>query len=267
MIKRLPPLDIHAHIDPKTSATELERLGAVVFAVTRTLEEYKSVRDRKDQVTIWGVGCHPGLVEAQREYDSITFSELISSTAFVSEVGLDGRSRVPMAQQDEVLRSILALLRETPRILSIHSAGATKETLEALEAVRVKGAVLHWWRGTEAQTQRALELDCRFSVNAANMNAVSDLAMIPLEKLLIETDHPMGDRSSPAPRQPGAISDVEASLAELHGVSADEIRYQTWVNFSLLVDEVGVHELLPKPVQRILLAVRDNQREQKLWQQ
>jgi TatD DNase family protein len=161
-----------------------------------------------------------------------------------------------MAQQREIFWSILARLRETPRILSIHSSGATKGTLEALEAVRVKGAVLHWWRGTEAQTQRALDLGCRFSVNAANMKAPSDLAMIPLDRLLIETDHPSGDRNSPSPRQPGAIADVEASLARLHGTTPEEIRHQTWVNFSYLVDEVGVHALLPRPVQRMLAAVR-----------
>ncbi|MGF6832443.1 TatD DNase family protein [Paenarthrobacter sp. TE4293] len=256
MTRQLPPLDFHAHVDPKTSAADMERLGAVVFAATRTLDEYKSVRGRDDQVTIWGVGCHPSLAEAQNGFDRDIFAELIFSSAFVSEVGLDGRSKVPMTQQREVFRSILAELRKTPRILSIHSSGATAGTLEALEAVQVKGAVLHWWRGTEAQTQRALDLGCRFSVNAANMKAASDLAMIPLDRLLIETDHPSGDRNSPAPRQPGAIADVEESLAKLHGTTTVEIRRQTWVNFSNLVDEVGVNALLPHPIQRMLTAVR-----------
>lgn len=261
MTRQLPPLDLHAHIDPKTSAADLERLGAVVFAATRSLDEYESVRGRNDQVTIWGVGCHPKLAVAQNGFDRDIFTELISSSAFVSEVGLDGRSRVPMAQQREVFELILAQLREMPRILSIHSSGATAGTLEALEAVRVKGAVLHWWRGTEAQTQRALDLGCRFSVNASNMKSAGDLVMIPLDRLLIETDHPSGDRNSSAPRQPGAIADVEASLAKLHGTTAVEIRRQTWLNFSRLVNEVGVDALLPNPVQRMLAAARNMRQE------
>lgn len=256
MTRQLPPLDLHAHIDPNTSATDLERLGAVVFAATRTLDEFKSVRGRNDQVTIWGVGCHPGLVEAQDAYDPSKFTELVSSSSFVSEVGLDSRSRVPMPQQDAVFRSILKQLRKTPRILSIHSSGATQRTLEALESVHVKGAVLHWWRGTQAQTQRALDLGCRFSVNVANIKTANDLAMIPLDRLLIETDHPSGNRSSLSPRRPGAIANVEASLATLHGTTAEEIRHKMWVNFSGLVDEVGVDSLLPRPVQRMLTAVR-----------
>lgn len=257
MIRSLPPLDLHAHVSPKTSATDLERLGAVVFAATRTLDEYKSVKDRNDQVTIWGVGCHPGIAEAQSAYDPTKFAELISSSAYVSEVGLDGRSRVPMADQDRVFRSILTHLQETPRILSVHSSGATGRTLEALEAIRVKGAVLHWWRGTEAQTKRALDLGCRFSVNAANMQHAEDLLMIPLDRLLVETDHPSGDRSSSSPRQPGAIADVETALARLHGTTTEKIRQQTWVNFSHLVDEAKVGALLPNPVQRMLSAARN----------
>lgn len=257
MTRSLPPLDLHAHVSPKTSAPDLERLGAVVFAATRTLDEYESVKDRNDQVTIWGVGCHPGIAEAQSAYDPSKFAELISSSAYVSEIGLDGRSRVPMTDQDRVFRSILTRLQETPRILSVHSSGATGRTIEALEVIRVKGVVLHWWRGTEDQTKRALDLGCRFSVNAANMQHANDLAMIPLDRLLVETDHPSGDRSSSFPRQPGSVADVETALARLHGTTTERIRQQTWVNFSHLVDEVKVEALLPNPVQRMLSAARN----------
>ncbi|RJT76934.1 TatD family deoxyribonuclease [Arthrobacter cheniae] len=257
MTRSLPPLDLHAHISPKTGATDLERLGAVVFAATRTLDEYKSVKDRNDRVTIWGVGCHPGIPEAQSAYDPSKFTELISSSAYIGEVGLDGRSRVSMADQDRVFRSILTHLQQTPKILSVHSSGATGRTLEALEAIRVKGAVLHWWRGTEAQTKRALDLGCRFSVNAANMQHATDLLMIPMNRILIETDHPSGNRSSSSPRQPGSILDVEAGLAKLHGTTTETIRRETWLNFAHLVDEVAVGTLLPHPVQRMLSVARN----------
>lgn len=257
MTRSLPPLDLHAHISPKTNAADLERLGAVVFVATRSLDEYSSVKARNDQVTIWGVGCHPGVVAAQRSYNSLRFAELISSSAYVSEIGLDGRSAVPLVDQDAVFRSILTYLQKTPRILSVHSSGATGRTLEALESIRVKGVVLHWWRGTEAQTRRALELGCRFSVNAANMRHVNDVALIPPNRLLIETDHPFGDRKSSGLKQPGAIADVEKVLARLYGMTTEKIRRQIWANFTHLVDEVAVEGLLPKPVQRMLSAARN----------
>lgn len=256
MSRQLPPLDLHAHIDPKARPAVLERLGAVVFAATRSLNEYESVQSRRDQATIWGLGCHPGLPEAQDSYDPGRFAELLASAAYVSEVGIDRRSKAPLDAQAQVLNSIIDCLQAAPRIVSIHSAGAPGPVLDVLEKNRIKGAVLHWWRGNEAQTRRALELGCWFSLNAAGMRHPDDVACIPVDRVLTETDHPSGDRGSGPPRQPGAVGDVESALARIHGGSAADVRLQIWANFVRLVDEVEVHEMLPPPVRRMLAAVR-----------
>ncbi|MFJ3405392.1 TatD family hydrolase [Promicromonospora sp. NPDC090134] len=256
MAPQLPPLDLHAHIDPSTAPADLERLGAVVFAATRSPHEYESVRTRRDQVTIWGVGCHPGVVESQRDYDAASFASLLSSTALASEIGLDKRSMVPLEEQERVFDSILSALQDTPRIASIHSSSAPGRVLEALEARPISGAVLHWWRGDESQTRRAVELGCWFSINAAGTKYPSAVALIPLERILTETDHPSGDRASPAPRQPGAVVDVEQELATIYGVDARAVRGQVWMNFAVLVEEADVHDLLPPAVQRMVASAR-----------
>ena len=252
MTRQLPPLDLHAHVNPNIRSADLERLGAVVFAATRSLDEYESVRNRRDQVTIWGVGCHPEVVEAQDSYDPARFAAMLSSSAYVSEVGLDRRSKVPLETQERVLASILDILQSTPRITSIHSSGLPGKVLDLLEEHPIRGAVLHWWRGNEAQTRRAIELGCWFSINAAGMKYPEDVARIPLDRLLTETDHPSGDRKSPAPRQPGAVSDVEAALADLHRSTPTAIRGHIWSNFVRLIDEVEIETLLPPPVQRMV---------------
>lgn len=257
MSGRLPPLDLHAHISVTVPPTDLERLGAVVFAATRSLEEYESVRSRRDPVTVWGVGCHPGVPGAQRAYDASRFENLIQSTAYVSEVGLDRRSKVPMEEQVRVFSSILERLQRTPRIIAIHSSGAPGQVLDLLERHQINGAVLHWWRGDEAATKRALRLGCWFSVNSAGMKHAADIAPIPLDRLLSETDHPSGDRGSSPPTQPGAVGDVEMSFARLYGIAVDDVRQQVWVNFARLVDEVTVGNLLPRPVQRMLTSARN----------
>lgn len=74
---------------------------------------------------------------------------MLSSTAYVSEVGLDRRTKVPLATQEQVLGSILDILRDIPRITSIHSSGVPGRVLDILEKLPVRGAVLHWWRGGE----------------------------------------------------------------------------------------------------------------------
>lgn len=256
MAPQLPPLDLHAHINPKTRPADLERLGAVVFAATRSLDEYESVRARRDHVTIWGVGCHPGVAQAQQDFDATRFSSLLASTAFVSEIGLDGRSKVPIADQEQVFASVLSALQRTPRVASIHSSGTSGRVLGALERTPIKGAVLHWWRGNEAETLRAIELDCWFSINAAGMKYPADVSLIPLERILTETDHPTGDRTSTSPRQPGSVDDVEQALSRIYSLDVQAVRGQVWANLIRLVGETNVDGLLPAAVRRMIAFAR-----------
>lgn len=251
MTPALPPLDLHAHIKPTIPARDLERLGAVVFAATRSLTEFASTQRRRDAVTIWGVGCHPGALTAQDEFTTERFKSLLCTTAFVGEVGLDRRSKVPMATQEATFRAILSELAVSPRIVSIHSSGACANVLDLLEEMPVQGAVLHWWRGTPAQTARAVALGCWFSVNAAGMKHAA-VALIPIDRLLTETDHPSGDRSAPAPRQPGAVLDVESELAKLHEVSPAKMRLRIWRTFDELVRATETASFLPTPINRML---------------
>lgn len=252
MAPQLPPLDLHAHISPKTRPDELERLGAVVFAATRSLDEYKNVRVHRDQATIWGVGCHPGVAQAQQGFDAEKFALLLASTSFVSEVGLDRRSKVPLDEQELVFDSILGVLQSTPRITSIHSSGASAQVLDALERTPIRGAVLHWWRGDKTQTQRAVELGCWFSVNAAGMKYPNEIALIPLDRILTETDHPYGDRASATPRQPGSVEDVEQALATVHGIDLRAVRGQVWTNLVGIIGDTSVHDLFPPAIQRMV---------------
>lgn len=256
MTPALPPLDLHAHVKTTIPARDLEQLGAVVFVATRSLDEFASTQRRHDAVTIWGVGCHPGVNSAQDAFDAERFASLARSTPFVSEVGLDGRSKVPMARQEQTFRAVLRVLSEHPRITSIHSSGAPGRVLDALEATPVRGAVLHWWRGTPAQTARAVRLGCWFSVNVAGVKHAADVASIPLDRILTETDHPSGDRGASEPRQPGSVAGVESALAAIHGVTDSDIRHQVWANFSQLVSEADIEPLLSGPVRRMLSAAR-----------
>ncbi len=252
---RLPALDLHAHIDPGIDPDELAVLSAAVFAVTRSLDETVIALRRRDRMVVWGVGCHPGLAGAHQRFSSDQFAELLEHAAFVGELGLDGRSRVPMPLQLGTLRSALEVLVETPRLVSLHSYAATEMLLDELESIRIKGVILHWWLGDAAQAKRAISLDCFFSVNASSVQRAETLAAIPLDRVLTETDHPFGDRHAPAPRRPGSVEDVEASLAAHYGISTREMRHQIWRNLGRLVRETGSSGLLPRAVRSELAAL------------
>lgn len=244
---------MHAHVSPDTTPEDLEKYGAVVFAATRSLHEAEAVLTRRDAVTIWGVGCHPGLVGAQRSFSESAFASALHSTPYVSEIGLDGSSRVDMGVQIATLTSILKVAADNPRLLAIHSFDATSRVLDVIEQGGARGVILHWWLGDEHETKRAVRLGCYFSVNFSMVSRYERMTLIPTDRMLTETDHSSGDRFSPRPRQPGRVQPAEASVASSRGMTTDQFRRQVWKNFVTLVGTVApVTKLMPVAVQRMI---------------
>jgi TatD DNase family protein len=252
-VKQLPPLDVHAHIAPSISTHDLESLGAVILIATRSLQEYSEVSARTDLTSVWGVGCHPALVGAHREFDPNTFKKAMSTTAYIAEVGLDGSSRVTVATQMRTLRSIFHLIEDNPRIVSLHSYRATAELLGLLkERERLPGCILHWWLGNDNETTSAIKLGCSFSINYSMARVTQSWRLIPLDRLLVETDHPSGDRFSSMPRQPGRVQEVERAIAKQHGIGVEQLRNQVWRNFARIVSSTNTQQLLPTPVRKMI---------------
>jgi TatD DNase family protein len=252
MSRTLPPLDLHAHIEPRIAPRQLEQLGAVVFAATRSATDFEHTTARADRVTIWGLGCHPGVATAQAEFDVDRFAELMDHTPYLSEVGLDGAARTDTDTQAQIFRSILALAAQTPRIVSVHSKRATTQVLDLVEEARAPGIVLHWWLGSQSETQRAVGLGCMFSVNAGMDLARLREAGVPLGALLPETDHPAGNRRSSGPRQPGWTLDVEDAVADEYALTPGETRTHFWRNLGALTRSLDIDILFSRPVRAML---------------
>lgn len=247
----LPPLDMHAHVDPHIGAEELEALGAVIFAVTRSHDEADEALRRTDRAAIWGVGVHPGLVGAQRAFSGQRFEEQIKLSPFVGEVGLDVSSRVDWQLQVDNLTDVLKATQRTPRIVSLHSYGATVKVLELLRQYPNTGAVLHWWLGDAAETAEAIELGCYFSVNPSCVRDDWRLRLIPRGRLLTETDHPAGDRWAGVEARPGNVAAVESAIAREMGTTHLKVRQQIWENFAELAGRTTT-EGLPLVVQTMI---------------
>jgi TatD DNase family protein len=244
MSSRLPLVDLHAHIDVAIAASELTQLPGIVFAASRTLTESQAAVQRRDPRVVWGAGCHPGLARNHTTFDVAIFEELVSRTAYVSEIGLDGSAKVGLPRQIPTFQAILDVLQRHPRITSIHSHGAHDEILAALTERPIRGAILHWWLGTPAQTETAVDLGCYFSLNASSIRRVRSIGRIPQDRVLTETDHPFGDRTSQQPRMPGNTSSVETSLASRYGTKPAQMRVILWQNLSRLTSEASCAALL-----------------------
>jgi TatD DNase family protein len=77
--------------------------------------------------------------------------------------------------------------------------------------------------------------------------------------MLLETDHPAGNRFSPPPRQPGHVQPTEVILAKHLATTPENVRTITWQNFRSLLGphrDALVH-MMPAPVQRMIDAIPD----------
>lgn len=247
----LPLLDCHAHVAPDVTAQQIRGLdGAHVFAVTRTLDEaaHAAARAPDDAVT-WGLGTHPGLAAARKDFDPDRFAELLPRFALVGEIGMDGGAG-DLPGQTAILRAVLRACQDAPVLLSIHSNRATKLVAELLTALPHPGAVLHWWLGDNEQTASALAAGAYFSVNAAAKDGI--LAAVPKDRILPETDFA---RPGPRGRKPGDTSAVIRRLAAAWNVSPEDANHQCWTNLRRLAVRSGALDRLPETTADVLLNV------------
>lgn len=244
----LPALDAHAHIAPDVTKTQIAALGqCVVFAMTRSLQEARRVRNRRDATLVWGIGVHPGVAAARGAWDAKQFTDLLGSFALVGEIGLDRRGG-DWARQRSIFTELLGIVRSEPVLVSIHSSGAAAEVVEHLHDVELRGAILHWFNGDATDIKRAIETGAYFSVNAAM--PAEQLRLLPPDRVLCETDFP--SRKAHA-RMPADTRRIEQLLSRVWDKTPEEVRALTWWNLRTLSERSGAIERLPEPVADTLL--------------
>lgn len=164
------------------------------------------------------VGLHPWWVGDDVSSHLAAFDELLPTTRFVAEVGLDFAPRHADTQHEQ-MRAFAHIARACAaagdKVLSVHSVRAATAALDVLEdAGCFDGCtvVFHWFSGTSDELQRAIAAGCLFSVGErmlATKRGRAYAAAIPAGRLLQETDAPYG----PAPEPGGA--GVPYSFAEV----------------------------------------------------
>ena len=196
--------DFHCHIDLDPDPPELIRRckekQIVVLAVTTTPKAWKQNKEwTKDCAFVYpAVGLHPELVSSRHtEVDMLV--RFIKESRLIGEVGLDGcpRYRNSYTKQKAIFSKVLVESQsQGGRVLSIHSRRAVNDVLDLIEQYTSPDdvlCILHWFSGSIAQAQRAVELGCYFSVNMAMLRSKHGQSLIktlPIDRLLTETDAP-----------------------------------------------------------------------------
>jgi TatD DNase family protein len=245
-MKELPSLDAHAHLDDSRPVDELANSGSVL-AMTESLERAALAIDRRDNQVVWGVGCHPRKVRAQESFNAQRFRDMAKRTALVGEIGLDigpHYSHASLETQLKTFREMLDIISSMPRIVSIHSYRATGLIVKELRQRPIDAPILHWWTGSAEETREAVALGCYFSVHSAVARHSKFRTNVPLERILVESDHGFAD---PPEAIPCRIEWVEHLVAQQFGLKREDVRRLAWKNLSNIVRKTNTQKLLPEP--------------------
>ena len=239
-------IDLHCHLDlypePSTVARECARRGMYVLSVTTTPSAWKgtSALSAGSERIRTAVGLHPQLAQLRKgELDQ--FDQLVHETRYVGEIGLDGtpECRPFWSDQLEVFEHVLDTCSAVGgRILTIHSRRAENEVLERLECRRGAGVpILHRFSGSYRSLERAILLDCWYSVGPAMLRGKRGRELVkrmPPDRVLTESDGPFvmfGDRTI----QPWDVEDAVKQLAELWSQHVHDVEERLAVNLRTLI--------------------------------
>ena len=254
-------VDSHCHLDFPDFTPELDAVvaraeaagvGRMVTISTRVRRHAQvlAIAERFPNVTC-SVGTHPH--HAHEELD-ITAEDLIARASHpkvvaIGEAGLDYHyDSSPREAQSQGFRRHIAAARATKLPLVIHTREADDDTARILEDEMGKGpfsAVLHCFTGGPELARRAVALGHYIGFtgivtfkNSADLRAIAKDA--PADRFLVETDAPY---LAPLPyrgkrNEPAYVTEIAKVLAEVRGVSFEEISRQTTENFFRLFAKV-----------------------------
>lgn len=239
--------DTHLHLDSQDNPAFLfaaaRRAGVTRFLVagTATADSLRavSVAETEDGA-VASAGVHPH--EASHGADLAVFRDVLSrpKVVAVGEIGLDYHyDYSPRPDQRRVFGAFLDLAGELRRPVIVHCREAFADCLPMLAAAASGGlrVLIHSFTGTPAQAEEVLGFGALLSFNgmvtfpkADNIRAA--LAVVPLDRLLLETDAPY---LAPVPHRgqrnvPAFVADVGRRVAAEKGVSVDALAQVTTTN-------------------------------------
>ncbi|NUU08601.1 TatD family hydrolase [Leifsonia sp. C5G2] len=234
-----PALDCHAHVAHDVTQAQVKSLeGAIIFAMTRSLDEFHAATSNRQRGLVWAIGTHPANASSLNQWSGDRFRRLAKQSPIIGEVGLDRRGG--LEAQARIFHEVL--VNAGASLISVHSTGRTREVITALEKNAHPGVILHWFLGNPEEVSRAAALGCFFSVNAAMSDA--QLTALPLDRVLPETDFP-SSRTRTGARVPGDVRALEKTVARLTRKEVGEVRELWYRNLRRLSLQAEVVHRLP----------------------
>jgi TatD DNase family protein len=259
-------MDIHTHVDqydPAELPGVVERaqaagVGAVIAAGVTVESSERCVKIAHESASVFaGVGVHPEDMARPLAGDDLDRLRTLAAdrrVVVVSEIGLDHtppESFRPAPEsawrpstgpewwpvQEDAFRAQIGIAREQVLAVVFHNRQATADTLRVLreEQAGELGGAAHYFQGDWEYAKALLDMGLHISLAKPllRQRELQDVARrVPLDSVVLETDafpQPYkGERSKWT--EPRDIPLIAAKLAELRGVSVEEVRERTTEN-------------------------------------
>jgi TatD DNase family protein len=234
-------IDTHTHLFMEPLRDDLDGVlaraaaagvrGCVVPAYD--LESWAAIRSLADRENVHVAGgLHPWV--AQQPWDELQLGSQLQDTAAVAvgEIGLD--FKVPdydPVRQIDTFRRQLAVAVDLDLPVILHNRGAFEEMADILDEFKgaVRGVLHAYSRGPElAERFLGLGLHLAFGgtiTRPGARRARRSAAMIPEDRLLLETDSPAIGLHDILPEntEPRHVRNVAAAMADLRGTNLEHI--------------------------------------------
>ena len=268
--------DTHCHLDDPRLLTQLDEvLGRArdagvkriaTIGCAHGMDNLRAAVDLARQHPDWisaTVGVHPHDAKDLNDELRAGLSALGSddSVVAIGETGLDYHyDNSPRDIQQEAFRTQIAIARELGKPLVVHTRSAAADTLRILreEDAKLVGGIIHCF--SEDAEFAAAALDLGFVSSFSGIVTFKGAAAIreaarkqPADALLVETDAPY---LAPIPKrgklnEPAYVAHTAAFIAELRGVSREELAARTYDNalrlFGIAEDSAISSKVDPAP--------------------
>ena len=167
-----------------------------------------------------------------------------SSPALAGHYGA-GMRQATWKKQKNALELQIVLAREVSKPLMIHCRDAFGDLIDILVACRMslvaRPGVIHFFSGIKDDARALSDLGFSFSFGGVitfTRDYDEVVKYIPLDRILLETDAPY---VTPVPyrgkrNEPAYVVEVAKKMAEVRGVSSEEIATQTFANTKRFLD-------------------------------
>ncbi len=243
-------VDTHCHLDAAEFAPDRDAVAAAAHAAGVTRIVVPAVErgnfgvveqlDGRYPGCHHALGIHPMYVDRAAEDDIAVLDAMLArgGAVAVGEIGLDffveGHDA---ARQEWFFAEQLKLARKYELPVLLHIRRAQDAVLKNLRRIAVSGGIAHAFNGSRQQADAFIQLGFKLGFGGAAtypraLRLREHVASLPIEAIVLETDGPdIPPEFAPRSRnEPANLPRIAAALAELRGVSPDELALRTTAN-------------------------------------